>query len=132
MTFGPYNFRYPQLKEQSDKADLVGTFTDDDGVLQTKSNKWNQIYDFTTKAGGDNFSVVPPEAFQVIDAANLIPQELVLEPTAHMDYLFELPVEYGGTLVQQAKAKDSLMAFDIRTGAQAAEDAFRQMEAKKE
>jgi hypothetical protein len=39
------------------------------------------------------------------------------------DFLFELPVEFGGSLDINLleKPKDSLMAFDIRTGLQAAQ-----------
>ena len=37
------------------------------------------------------------------------------------DFLFELPKEFGGTLEDSPQvAKDSLMAFDIKTGAQEA------------
>lgn len=37
------------------------------------------------------------------------------------DFIFEIPVEYGGSLqAQERKANDGLMAFDIKTGAQAA------------
>ena len=38
-----------------------------------------------------------------------------------MDYLYELNIDYGGSLSNEViKTADSLMAFDIRTGAQAA------------
>jgi protein XRP2 len=33
LTIGPYNLRYPFLKEHALAADLVGEFTDDDGVV---------------------------------------------------------------------------------------------------
>ena len=33
LIFAPYNFKYPQLKEHVDKAELIGEFTDDDGVV---------------------------------------------------------------------------------------------------
>jgi hypothetical protein len=49
LTFAPYNFKYPHLKEQVVKASLIGEFTDDDGVIQKKVNKWNQIFDFTKR-----------------------------------------------------------------------------------
>jgi hypothetical protein len=49
LTFAPYNFKYPHLKQHVDKAQLIGEFTDDDGVIQKKVNKWSQIYDFTKK-----------------------------------------------------------------------------------
>lgn len=47
LTFAPYNLKYKYLKEHADLADLVGTFVDDDGITQTKVNKWNLIFDFT-------------------------------------------------------------------------------------
>ena len=39
------------------------------------------------------------------------------------DFLYELPVEYGGSLTEadQNKGKDSMMAFDIHTGADKAQ-----------
>ena len=33
LTISPYNFRYPYLESQAKSADLVGEFTDDDGVV---------------------------------------------------------------------------------------------------
>ena len=52
LVIAPYNFKYPHLKQHVDKADLIGTFTDDDGKVQQKVNKWSQIYDFTKKDDG--------------------------------------------------------------------------------
>jgi len=104
----------------------VGTFTDDEGVVQEKTNKWNQVYDFTSKkAGGLNFTLVEPSSFKIVDASSVVPADVIMEPTAHMDFLFELPVEFGGSLVQTEKPKDSMMTFDITTGAQAAEEIFK-------
>lgn len=42
------------------------------------------------------------------------------------DFLFELPKEFGGQLDSAAisAAKDSLMAFDIKTGAAKAQELF--------
>jgi protein XRP2 len=34
LTFAPYNFKYPLLEEHSNKANILGEFTDDDGVVQ--------------------------------------------------------------------------------------------------
>ena len=46
------------------------------------------------------------------------------------DYLFELNIDYGGKLSNEVtKAADSLMAFDIKTGASAAQEAFDKKEA---
>lgn len=46
------------------------------------------------------------------------------------EFVFELPKEYGGSLDSKdvKTAKDSLMAFDITTGAQAAQEAFEAKE----
>ena len=53
-------------------------------------------------------------------------KDVVVEEVGDADWLFELPIEYGGTLDQNAVAakKDSLMAFDIKTGAKAAQEQF--------
>ena len=34
LSFGPYNFKYGLLHEHAEKADLLGSFVDDDGVTQ--------------------------------------------------------------------------------------------------
>jgi hypothetical protein len=48
------------------------------------------------------------------------------------EYLYELNVDYGGSLSNQVvKVADSLMAFDIKTGAQAAQKAFEKKEEAK-
>ena len=62
LTFGPFNMKYPQLEEHSgtDCANVIGKFTDDDGDVLDKRNQWNKIFDFTTKEGGNNFSLVDP------------------------------------------------------------------------
>ena len=46
-----------------------------------------------------------------------------------LEFLFELPMEFGGTLESSSvPIKDSLMAFDIKTGAEEAQKAFDQRE----
>ena len=121
------------MKQHVDKADLIGEFKDDDGVVQKKVNKWNQIYDFTKKEDGSlNFKTIGPSEFKIIDYKS-IKSDLVLSEInliEEKDYLFELSVDFGGTLANNAeKVADSLMAFDIRTGASAAQDAFEKKEA---
>lgn len=64
LTIGPYNMKYPQLKEHSDAANLCGDFTDDDGKVQTKYNHWNQIHDFTKREDGQlNYKLVNHDNF---------------------------------------------------------------------
>jgi len=48
------------------------------------------------------------------------------------EFIFELPKEFGGNLDSSAAptAKDSLMAFDIRTGAAEAQKAFEEKDGK--
>lgn len=47
LTFAPYNFKYPLLEKHTELAVLLGTFKDDEGVVQKKFNRWNTIHDFT-------------------------------------------------------------------------------------
>ena len=44
------------------------------------------------------------------------------------NFLFELPIEFGGNLdsAELKKAKDNLMVFDIKTGAEQAQKLFDQ------
>ena len=66
LVFAPFNLKYPWLKEHSDKADVVGSFTDDDGVVQQKVNRWNQIHDFTKRKDGKlNYKIMPTEHFSI-------------------------------------------------------------------
>ena len=59
LTIGPYNFRYPGLKEHALAAVVVGEFTDDDGIVQTKINKWSQVFDFTKREDGElNYTLI--------------------------------------------------------------------------
>jgi len=52
LTFAPWNLKYSKLDEQSVAAKIVGEFKDDEGTTMMKVNKWNQIFDFTTKPDG--------------------------------------------------------------------------------
>ena len=47
LTFAPWNLKYDLLEKHSDSAKIIGEFTDDEGTLMTKVNKWCQIFDFT-------------------------------------------------------------------------------------
>ena len=59
LIIGPYNFRYPGLKKHALAADVVGEFTDDDGIVQTKINKWSQVFDFTKREDGElNYTLI--------------------------------------------------------------------------
>lgn len=45
------------------------------------------------------------------------------------EFIFDLPEEFGGNLkAQEKRANDGLMAFDIKTGAQAAQAKFDEKE----
>mmetsp|Transcript_22859 Transcript_22859/g.35179 ORF Transcript_22859/g.35179 Transcript_22859/m.35179 type:complete len:167 (-) Transcript_22859:776-1276(-) len=132
LELAPYNFKYPLLKEHADYADIVGKFTDDEGIVQDKVNKWDQVYDFTpNKEGPSNHQLTTPDKFSIVTSPDVVPDTVTLDPTEHMDFIFELPIAFGGTLADVAKAKDSLMAFDITTGAQAAQAMFNKNEAEK-
>ena len=70
---------------------------------------------------GANYVLVEPEDFNFMS-----PQDLKEDISVEAgEFIFELPIDYGGTLDNDYKAhKDSLMAFDIKTGAEAAQKAY--------
>ena len=116
LVFGPFNMKYPLLKHHADKADLLGSFTDDDGVVQQKVNKWKRIFDFTKNDDGElNFSLLKPAEFKVVDAKDLIGDRQLEETGEDEDFIFELPVDFGGSLADDGAeaAKEGMMAFDI-------------------
>lgn len=134
LVFAPYNLKYPWLKEHSDKADVVGQFTDDDGIVQQKVNRWNQIHDFTKRSdGGLNYRLLPPQEFAIQRLEDL-GIDLQDPPVGFEDFLYELPEEYGGSLREAdlQERKNGLMAFDIRTGMSEAQKAFEKKEEQKE
>ena len=100
-------------------------------MTQTKVNKWNLIFDFTEKVDGPNFQLMKADKFKIVDACSLVPE---IASTSPSDFIFELPVEFGGSLdsAQIKAAKDNLMAFDIRTGAQQAPQLYDQKQKEKE
>ena len=123
------------MKEHAEAADLLGTFVDDDGVVQNKVNKWKRIFDFTKNEDGQlNFSLLPTDQFQIKNAADLVADRQFESVGKEPDFIFELPVEFGGGLVDDGveAAKAGMMAFDIKTGADAAQQAFDQAAQEKE
>jgi protein XRP2 len=66
LTFGPWNLKYTNLGAQSETAKIIGEFRDDEGTMMMKVNKWNQIFDFTTKPDGQkNYKFVTASKFKV-------------------------------------------------------------------
>ena len=116
---------YPFLKAHSaeNTAYLVGKFTDDNGEVFDKRNQWNQIFDFT-KETGQNFKLMEPREFTTYDISEIYPDAKFENYGGFVmdnDWMFDLPVEFGGNLQkQERKANDGLMAFDIKTGAKEA------------
>jgi protein XRP2 len=100
LIFAPYNFTYPFLQEQALAADLVGEFTDDDGIIQKKVNHWSQVFDFTKRDDGElNYTLLDPFEYSINSYQAVNPfLDLPFSPKSDPDYLFELPVSYGGTL----------------------------------
>lgn len=127
LTFAPYNLKYGLLKEHTVLANLVGEFTDDDGVVQKKVNKWNLVHDFTKpEDDSKNYKLVTPEEFNFVDLKDLNP-DISVEAGEDADWIFEYPVEFGGTLANNKLAvADSLKAFDIKDGKAAAQEYLEQ------
>ena len=73
-----------------------------------------------------NYQLVHPSDFSIIDFKT-VNSSIDLEGS--QNYLFDLPKEFGGTLEGAVKAKDSLMTFDIKIGAEEAQKAFEEKEA---
>ena len=66
-----------------------------------------------------------PSEFSAVQVSSVLPELQWDQPESA--WLFELPVEFGGSLEKAATpVQDSLMAFDIKTGAQAAQKAFEE------
>ena len=55
----------------------------------------------------------------MITYKDILPPEIEIEKTRDINYLFELPKEYGGKYVRDPsnERKDSMMTFNIKTGA---------------
>jgi len=74
-------------------------------------NLWNKIFDFTENEDGKkNINHIKPSEFTIISNHDILPNtklpidQNILDP----NYLFELPIEYGGTLDTKSvtKSKD--------------------------
>jgi hypothetical protein len=96
LTFAPYNLRYPFLKEHSESACITGQFIDDDNITVTKTNHWNSIFDFTKKEV-PNYNLLNAQEFKIDQAQQLL-NKTIEGKGSDPDFLFELPLEYGGTL----------------------------------
>ena len=119
MEIGPYNFSYPLLEDHVEKAQLCGDFTDDDGVLQTKYNHWKEIFDFSMREDGAlNYKLVDKSDFKIQTQDELLSGISIQGAGSNPSWLFELPLEYGGTFdhSQVVKAADNLNLHDIKTG----------------
>lgn len=119
LMFAPYNYKYSLLESHSEQAAITGTFTDEDNKLQTKSNKWNQVFDFTKREDGQlNYKLMEPSQFSVEQC------DIEIGKTSQdSDFLFELPQEFGGNLDTSKIASANtggMLSFDIKTGAQEA------------
>ena len=134
LTFMPYNLKWAQLEQYSEAADLTGQFTDDTGVTFEKLNHWREIFDFTPVEGKKNFKLVEPTHF-IVKAFSKLADELRLDAATREkvkdgDWIYDLPVEYGGTMTQddinRQKGKDGNVgkAFDIKAGREAAAKQF--------
>ena len=99
---------------------MEGEFKDDDGEVQSRFNHWNQLFDFTKREDGQlNYTIQAPEDWAIVKPADTLDNDFGADSA---DWIFELPVEYGGTFDSGAvaKAKDNLQTFDIKVGAAAA------------
>ena len=65
---------------------------------------WNKVFDFTERDDGQkNHQLLQPKDFQIFGYRDVL-KDVVLEEVGDADWLFELPIEYGGTLDQNAVA----------------------------
>ena len=103
---------------------LEGKFTDDDGEVRTRFNHWDQLFDFTKREDGQlNYSLQAPEDFTIAKPSETLEKDFGADSD---DWIFELPVAYGGTYDSgaQTAAKDNLQTFDITVGAAKAQELF--------
>lgn len=133
LTLSPYNLKWSPLETLSQEANLIGEFTDDEGTVQQKLNHWREVHDFTpSETDVMNYQFVEPDDFQVVEFSAIADEyeldDAVRELVTDGDFLYELPVEFGGTLDQAAidaqRGKDGLKAFDIKAGREAAAKEF--------
>lgn len=93
------------------------------------ANKWDLIFDFTSKESGKNYEFLEPSEFSII--------EKELEGYDKPQTVFPYPEKYGGTLAndqnQNAReADDGMMAFSIHTSAQEAAKLLQEKEEAEE
>ena len=100
MTFAPYNFKYPHLKQHAELVELVGVYKDDDGKMKTRENLWDQIFDVSEpNDASKNITLLGAQDFRVMTYKDVLPPEIEIEKTRDINYLFELPRQYGGKFV---------------------------------
>ena len=126
LQIAPYNFKYGMLHEHAKKANLLGEFVNDEGVTLPKINKWSQIYDFTQKDDAPNYSLLESTDWSIVTFEEMGIEDLAPTGEEDPDFLFELPVEFGGTIdadmlaAQSSQHHKGMMAFDIKAGQQQA------------
>ena len=118
LTFAPFNVGYPHLDEQVKAAGL-----------NPDVNKWDQIFDFTTKDQGLNYQVMDPSQWAIMQKE--------IEGESQPVVAFGYPKKYGGTLPdnedvsqkQNAASLDGGMgSFAIGTSQQEAEKMMEQQQ----
>ncbi len=121
LKFAPYNVTYPLLDEQAKAAGL-----------DPKANKWDLIFDFTTKESGKNYEFLDPAEFQ------LIRKELEGHDE-ELEVVFPYSEKYGGTLSEEANDQaragnhdDGMMAFNINVSAKEAAKLLEEKEQQEE
>ena len=77
-----------------------------------------------------NYTLQTPEDFAIVKPAETLTDKDF--GTDSDDWIFELPVEYGGTFDSKAaaQAKDNLQTFDISVGAAKAQELFEAAQAQ--
>ena len=95
-------------------------------IIVIAKNKWDLIFDFTTKDSGKNYEFLDPSEFKLISKSL---GDFGSEPVS----VFPYPERYGGTLSndanqheQEKHSDDNMMAFSITTSQQ---DASKVVEA---
>ena len=87
-------------------------------------NKWKEVFDFTPSAEG-NYKLIDTAEFEIINFSTIADEfnlgQDVRDLVTDSDFLYELPVEFGGTLDQatidaQKKEHGGMKAFDIKQG----------------
>ena len=119
ITIGPYNFSYPLFEDHVKVSDLIGEFKDDDGVVQTRYNHWKEVFDFSKREDGvPNYTLIDKDQFKVVSQDGLLSDVEITGRGENPSWIFELPIEYGGTFDHSkvVKAADNLNLHDIKTG----------------